>query len=65
MQDDISDLLQDAEEIQMALGRSYGLPDDIDEDELDAGTSFICLRENECAHNGCSCLMFRIGGLGR
>ena len=32
----MSDLLEDATEIQGALGRTYGVPDDIDEDELTA-----------------------------
>nr|CAG4650510.1 EOG090X0EA1 [Sida crystallina] len=35
VQDDMADLLEQAEEVQEALGRSYGVPD-IDEDELEA-----------------------------
>ena len=36
MQDDMADLLQDAGEISDLMGRSYGLPDEIDEADLDA-----------------------------
>ena len=35
VQDDMADLLEQADEVQEALGRSYGVPD-IDEDELEA-----------------------------
>ena len=35
LQDDLSDMLEDANEVQEALGRSYGMPD-VDEDELEA-----------------------------
>lgn len=34
MQDDMLDYVEYASEIQDALGRSYGVPDDIDEDDL-------------------------------
>ena len=33
----MEDLMEQANEVQEALGRSYGVPDDIDEDELEAG----------------------------
>ncbi|KXJ14988.1 charged multivesicular body protein 5 [Exaiptasia diaphana] len=36
LQDDMSDMMEQASEIQDALGRTYGLPDDIDESDLDA-----------------------------
>ncbi|EEB11545.1 Charged multivesicular body protein, putative [Pediculus humanus corporis] len=35
VQDDLADLLEQSEEVQDVLGRSYGVPD-IDEDELEA-----------------------------
>lgn len=35
IQDDMADMLEQADEVQDALGRSYGVPD-IDEDELNA-----------------------------
>nr|CAG4638757.1 EOG090X0EA1 [Cyclestheria hislopi] len=35
VQDDLADLLEQADEVQESLGRSYGVPD-IDEDELEA-----------------------------
>jgi charged multivesicular body protein 5 len=37
IQDDMEDMLEQANEIQEALGRSYGLPEDVDEDTLEAG----------------------------
>lgn len=36
VQDEMEDLLEQASEIQETLGRSYGLPDGIDDDELEA-----------------------------
>ncbi|KAL2917901.1 Vacuolar protein-sorting-associated protein 60 [Polyrhizophydium stewartii] len=36
MQDEMADLLEQASEIQETIGRSYGLPDDVDDDELEA-----------------------------
>ncbi|TPX43023.1 hypothetical protein SeMB42_g04894 [Synchytrium endobioticum] len=36
IQDDMEDLLDQANEVQEALGRTYGLPDDIDEADLEA-----------------------------
>jgi len=36
MQDELEDMLEQANEVQEALGRSYGTPD-VDEDELEAG----------------------------
>ena len=35
MQDDLADMMEDANEVQEALGRTYGMPD-IDEDDLEA-----------------------------
>lgn len=36
---DMEDLLEQANEIQESLGRSYAVPDEIDEADLEAGTS--------------------------
>jgi len=36
LQDQLGDMMEDASDIQDALGRSYGTPD-IDEDDLEAG----------------------------
>ncbi|KAJ3041070.1 hypothetical protein HDV00_009970 [Rhizophlyctis rosea] len=36
VQDEMEDLMEQANDIQETLGRSYGLPDDIDEDDLEA-----------------------------
>ena len=35
MQDDLADMLEQADEVQEAMGRTYGMPE-IDEDELAA-----------------------------
>lgn len=35
IQDDLADLMADAEEVQDVLGRAYGLPDDVDEADLE------------------------------
>merc|ERR1711950_19588 len=35
MQDELADMLEDANEVQEVMGRSYGVPD-IDEDDLEA-----------------------------
>ena len=37
IQDEMEDLLEQANEIQETMGRSYGLPDDLDEADLEAG----------------------------
>lgn len=34
-------LMEQANEIQETIGRSYGLPDDVDEDDLEAGWFFL------------------------
>lgn len=34
---DMEDLIEQANEIQESLGRSYGVPDEVDEEELQAG----------------------------
>ena len=36
VQDKLSDMLEQANEVQEVLGRSYGLPEDVDEDDLEA-----------------------------
>lgn len=36
LQDQLEDMMEDANEVQEALSRSYGTPD-IDEDDLEAG----------------------------
>ncbi len=36
LQDQMEDMMEDANEVQEALSRSYGTPD-IDEDDLEAG----------------------------
>lgn len=40
MQDEMEDLLEQANEVQEIMSRSYGVPQDIDEDELQAGNFF-------------------------
>lgn len=41
LQDQLEDMMEDANEVQEALSRSYGTPD-IDEDDLEAGILY-CL----------------------
>ncbi|KAI9484473.1 Snf7-domain-containing protein [Zychaea mexicana] len=36
LQDEMEDLIEQANEVQESLGRSYNLPDDVDEDDLEA-----------------------------
>jgi len=36
MQDDLEDMMDDINDISETLGRSYGLPDGIDDEELEA-----------------------------
>jgi hypothetical protein len=38
----MEDLIEQANEIQESLGRSYGVPDEVDEADLQAGTSSHC-----------------------
>ena len=40
---DMEDLLEQANEIQETLGRSYAVPDELDEADLQAG-GFVCSR---------------------
>lgn len=37
MHDEMEDLMEAANEVQESLGRSYGVPEDIDEADLEAG----------------------------
>lgn len=37
LHDDMEDMMEQANDIQEALGRSYGTPEDIDEADLEAG----------------------------
>ncbi|KAJ3302902.1 hypothetical protein HDV03_004474 [Kappamyces sp. JEL0829] len=41
IQDEMEDLMEAAAEVQETLGRSYGIPDDIDEADLEAGTQAV------------------------
>ncbi|KAG8904029.1 hypothetical protein FRB99_002371 [Tulasnella sp. 403] len=48
---DMEDLIEQANEVQEALGRTYGVPEELDEDELQAGNataSFILSRAHSC-----------------
>lgn len=36
----MEDLIEQANEVQESLGRSYGVPDQVDEDELQAGNAY-------------------------
>ncbi len=39
VQDQMEDMLEQTGEIMETLGRPYGLPEDVDEDDLEAGLS--------------------------
>ena len=39
MHDDMAEMLEQANEIQESLGRSYAVPDEIDEVDLEAGVA--------------------------
>lgn len=41
MQDEMIDMMDISTEIQESLGRSYNVPDDIDEEELMGGMIFL------------------------
>lgn len=41
MQFELEDLVEQANEIQETLGRSYAVPDEIDEADLEAGTQLV------------------------
>ena len=41
----MEDMLELAGEVQDTLGKAYGLPDDVDEDDLEAGVCLcVCVR---------------------
>jgi charged multivesicular body protein 5 len=42
---DMEDLLEQANEIQESLGRSYAVPDELDEADLEAGTQLRVIRQ--------------------
>ena len=41
----MEDMLEQTNEIMETLGRPYGLPDDVDEDDLEAGELLVILLE--------------------
>jgi charged multivesicular body protein 5 len=43
MQDEMTDLMDVSNEIQESLGRSYNIPDDVDEEELMGGMEAVFL----------------------
>ena len=43
VQDEMSDMLEQTNEIMDVLGTPYGLPDDVDEADLEAGTCAVHL----------------------
>lgn len=47
MQDEIEDMLEDVGEISEILGRSYGMPDGVEEEDLDA--ELACLEDEWAA----------------
>src|SRR5882757_1797833 len=45
---DMEELLEQANEIQESLGRSYAVPDELDEADLEAGTTYIVFSSRLC-----------------
>eukprot|EP00667_Euglena_gracilis_P028578 EG_transcript_36615 len=50
LQDSLADLYEDSREIQDIMGRAYGVPEDVDEDDLEA--EFAALGEELSATDG-------------
>ncbi len=48
IQDDMSDMLEQTNEIMEVLGTPYGLPDDVDENDLEAGEETFLLKWFYC-----------------
>jgi hypothetical protein len=53
----MEDLIEQANEVQESLGRSYGVPDQIDEDELQAG-QYIIQKPSSLLISGLQALIF-------
>lgn len=50
----MEDMLELAGEVQETLGRAYGLPDDVDEDDLEAGVCIcLCVYSSMCTFYVC------------
>ena len=49
---DMEDLIEQANEIQESLGRSYGVPDEVDEADLQAGAFLELIRIYHNPHLG-------------
>lgn len=61
VQDQLEDMMEDANEIQEAMGRSYGTPD-IDEDDLEAGRhSSTFHTSNRSISTMKACLCIKLG----
>jgi hypothetical protein len=54
MQDEMTDLMDVSNEIQETLGRSYNIPDDVDEEEL----NFILQHDNSTCIVASKCFWF-------
>lgn len=50
MHDEMEDMLERANEIQESLGRSYAVPDELDEDDLEAGKFRTLLPHQQRSH---------------
>lgn len=55
----MEDMMETANEVQDVLGRQYGLPEDVDEDDLEAGKNSKNLLHQVIEYN------LRIGGIRR
>lgn len=48
MQDEMTDLMDVSNEIQESLGRSYNIPDDVDEEDLMGGMEVVFSAGEDC-----------------
>lgn len=48
---EMEDLIEQANEVQESMSRTYGVPDEVDEADLEAGSSLLCsLLRSAVAH---------------
>lgn len=50
LQDQMEDMMEVANDVQETLGRQYGLPEDVDEDDLEAGIAHANILRGKFAY---------------
>jgi charged multivesicular body protein 5 len=61
MQYDMEELLEQSNEVQESLSRSYAVPDEIDEADLEAGAPFPCTGSAESLAEGLNAELDALG----